>query len=111
VGACYLYNYNHAATVVLVRGEGTARTGERYQLKCSVYSNVSTVVWIKSGQLITSNGSGIFLDPLTTDDNISSSVLIFDPLAVSHEGSYTCQTSQAGTTASYTYFLSVDKSK
>ena len=103
----------HAATVVIVRAQGTARTGETYQLICTVtkdssISDTPLITWVVSGQQITSNGSGITLGPLVTNGTTSSSMLQFDPLTVMHEGDYTCQAVVGATNVSYRYSVTVE---
>lgn len=102
----------NTAILVLVRAQGVARTGEMYQLTCTVTrdrSIMNTMIsWVVSGEQITSNRSGIILRPLVTNDTTSSSVLQFDPLAVMHEGNYTCQATVGVTNISYTYIVDVE---
>ena len=70
--------------------------------------NTPLISWVVSGIQIASNGSGITLRPSVTNDTISSSVLEFDPLTVTHEGDYTCQAIVGTTNISYTYAVSVE---
>ena len=103
-----------AAVVVLVRAQGAARTGERYQLTCSVTRNDGTILditWMNSGGLITSNGSGLSLGPQMINGITSSSVLQFNPLAVRHESNYTCQSTFRAMTYSYTFPVLVTASE
>ena len=96
--------------MVLVRAQGVARTGERYQLTCTVTENVEgapTIAWMDSGGVIASNSSGITLGPVTTNGTISTSVLLFDPLTVGHGGNYTCQATLRAVNFSYTYSVAV----
>ena len=108
----HTFTYN-AAVVVLVHAQGMARTGEVYRLTCTVTKdgrimNPPIISWVLSGEQITSNGSGITLRPLVSTDTTSSSVLQFDPLAVMHEGDYTCQAVVGMTNISYTYSVAVE---
>ena len=66
---------------------------------------------MNSDGLISSNGSGLFLGPLLTNNTTSSSVLLFDPLTLVHEGSYTCKATFRAMTISYTYSITVATSK
>ncbi len=103
-----------AAVVVLVRAQGVARTGERYQLTCTVTENVGgapVIAWMNSGGVIASNRSGIALGPVMTNSTASTSVLLFDPLTVGHEGNYTCQATLRAVNFSYTYSVAVVASK
>ena len=100
------------AIVVLVRAQGTARTGEMYQLTCTVTKhnsimNTPVISWLVSGELIASNGSGITLSPTVSNDTTSVSVIQFDPLTVMHGGEYSCQAIVGVTNVSYTYPVSV----
>lgn len=98
---------------MLVRAQGTATTGERYQLTCTVtrnYGNIPVISWIGTDGQITSNSSGITLGPQMNNNDITSSVLLFDPLSVGHEGNYTCQ-ANAEEAFSYTYLVIVTTSK
>ena len=103
------------AVVILVRAQGISRTGERYQLTCSITHNngiAPTITWVNSDQQITSNRSGITLGPqMDYGNSSSSSVLIFDPLTVGHEGNYTCQATFGATVSTYTYTLLVSASE
>ena len=108
---CHLMN---TAVVVLVRAQGTAETGQRYQLTCTVTRNdgsVPVISWMNSGRLISSNMSGIFLGSLRTNGVMSSSELLFDPLILGHEGNYTCLAAFGATTFSYTYSVAVIASR
>lgn len=99
---------------MLVRAQGTARTGERYQLTCTVtrnYGNVPTITWIDAGGQITSNSSRISLGPQVNNDIISSSVLLLNPLSVGDEGNYTCQANSGAEAFSYTYLVAVTASE
>ncbi len=84
-------------------------------MTCSVTHNdgiAPTITWINSGQQITSNGSGITLGPqMNNGSSYSSSVLLFDPLAVGHEGNYTCQATFGAMVSMYTYTLLVTASE
>lgn len=99
--------------MVLVRAQGVPRTGEMYQLTCTVTKdqsimNTPLISWVVSGVQIASNGSGIILRPSVTNDTSSSSVLEFDPLTVTHEGDYICRAIVGTTNISYTYTISVE---
>lgn len=92
--------------MVLVRPRGMARTGDRYQLTCTVTTNdgnVSAISWRNSAELIASNSSRLYLGTLTTNGFTSTSVLAFDPLTVAHEDNYTCQAVVRAMTFSYMY--------
>lgn len=83
-----------------------ARTGEQYQLTCTVTSsagNVPSIVWMNSGEVIASNTSGTYLGMTVTNGITSSSVLLLTPLSVEHSGNYTCQATIVSMTYSYTY--------
>lgn len=100
--------------MVVVRAQGIARTGERYQLTCTVTSNDGStpmITWMNVDGQIASNTSGLSLLPAVTSGTTSSSLLLLDPLSVSHEGNYTCRAIVRGTTFSYTYFVGVVASK
>ncbi len=104
----------YVAVVVLIRAQGLARTGERYQLTCTVTKNdrsVPSINWMDLGGLITSDSSGMTLGPLMSNGTTSSSVLMFDPLAVQHGGNYTCQATFRSMTFSYTYSVVVATSE
>ncbi len=103
----------NTALVVLIRPQGVPRTGEMYQLTCTVTKDQSVVdtpliSWAISGVPLASNGSGITLRPSVANITTSSSVLEFDLLAVMHEGDYTCQAIVGTTNVSYTYTVSVE---
>ena len=111
--AVHLFVLIRAAIVVLVRAQGVPRTGEMYQLTCTVTKdqsirNTPLISWIMSGEQIASNGSGITLRSLATNDTTASSVLQFDSLTVMHEGDYICQAIVGTTNISYTYTVSVE---
>ena len=98
--------------MVLVHAQGVPRTGEMYQLICTVTKDQSVVdtpliSWVVSDVQLASNGSGITLRPSVDNTTTSSSVLEFDPLTVMHEGDYTCQAVVGTTNVSYTYTVSV----
>ncbi len=79
---------------MLVRAQGIATTGERYQLTCSVTKNsrdTISITWIDSLGSVISNGSGISLGLQIVNGTASVSTLVFDTLMVGHEGNYTCQ--------------------
>lgn len=100
------------AIVVLVRAQGTARTGEMYQLTCTVTKDNSimsapVISWLVSGEPLTTNGSGITLQPTVSNSTTSISVLQLDPLTVMHEGDYSCQAVVGTTNVSYTYPVAV----
>lgn len=111
--ALWLINSN-AAIVVLVRAQGVARTGQMYQLTCSItkdssITDIPSISWIfGSVERIASNGSGITLGPLMTNDTTSVSLLQFNPLSVTHEGDYTCEAVVGTTNISYTYSVTVE---
>lgn len=95
---------------MLVRAQGLANSGERYQLTCSVTSNngiAPMITWINSGLVLASNGSGLSLEPQITNGITSSSVLYFDPLSMGHDGNYTCQATLRAMSYSYTYTVIV----
>ena len=99
--------------MVLVRAQGVPRTGEMYQLTCTVTKDQSImdtplISWVVSGAPLASNGSGITLRPSVANVTITSSVLEFDLLTVMHEGDYTCQAIVGTTNISYTYPVSVE---
>lgn len=99
--------------MVLVRAQGTARTGEMYQLTCTVtkdssITDVPLINWVVSGEKITSNRSGITLISPVTNGTTSSSVLQFDQLTVLHEGDYACRAVVGTTNISYTYSVAVE---
>ena len=102
----------YPTAIVLVRAQGMARTGEMYQLTCTVTKhhsimNTPVISWLVSGELIISNGSGITLRPTMSNDTTSVSVIKFDPLTVMHGGDYSCQATVGVTNVSYTYPVSV----
>ena len=75
--------------------------GEKYSLTCTVMfngsSDVPNISWNTSLlDKTVSNGSGIY-----------SSVLYFEPLLFSHEGTYMCQVEVADITDVQTYHLKV----
>ena len=103
----------NTAVVVLVRAQGVARTGQMYQLTCTVtkdnsMSDTPIISWIFSGERITSNESGITLIPTVTNDTTSVSRLQFEPVAVMHEGDYICQAVVGTTNISYTYSVAIE---
>jgi hypothetical protein len=99
---------------VLVRAQGIATTGGAYQLICSAIreentTNLSTTVtWMGPNGHITTNGSGITLFPPEINSTTTSSTLKFSPLAVVHEGDYTCLAAIGATQNSYTYTVTVE---
>lgn len=102
----------NTAIVVLVRAQGMTRTGQTYQLMCTVTKDSSIVdtpviSWVVSGQRIASNGSGITLTPTVTNNTASVSQLQFEPLTVMHKGDYTCEAMVGITNISYTYSVIV----
>ena len=99
--------------MVLVRAQGVPRTGEMYQLTCTVTKDKSImdtplISWVVSGVPLASNGSGITLRPSVVNVTTNSSVLEFDLLTVMHEEDYTCQAIVGTTNVSYTYPVSVE---
>lgn len=109
----WLLGFKFAAFVVLIRAEGLATTGERYQLTCSVtMKNGSSpmIMWTNSDEVIISNSSGIFLGPQVTNGT-TSTVLQFYPLSTVHQGNYTCQASLGEETFSYSYLVMVTASE
>ena len=104
----------HVAVVVLVRTQGVARTGEMYQLTCSATraentTNLPTTIsWIGPNGQIVSNGSRSVLNPLEVNSTTTTSVLKFRPLAVVHEGDYTCLAAIGATQNSYSYTVTVE---
>ena len=109
----YKYHF-HIAVVVLVRAQGVPRTGEIYQLTCTATRAVNTtnlpttVTWIGPNGQIISNGSGIALNPFKVNSTTTTSVLTFSPLAVVHEGDYTCLAAIGATQNSYLYTVTVE---
>ena len=102
----------NTAIVILVRAQGMARTGQLYQLMCTVTKHSSIVdtpviSWVVSGQRTASNGSGITLTPTVMNNTTSVSRLQFDPLTVMHEGDYTCEAVVGITNILYTYSVAV----
>ena len=106
--------YFYVAIVVLVRAQGVARTGETYQLTClatraeNTTNLPTTITWIGPNGHIVSNGSGVTLYPLEINSTTTSSVLKFNPLAVIHEGDYSCLAAIGSTQNSYTYTVTVE---
>lgn len=103
-----------AAVSVVVRPNGMASTGERYQLTCTVTngaSNVPLITWMNSGALISSNTTDTYLGQIMTSGTVSTSVLVLNPLTVDHNGNYTCQAVLLGMTYTYTYPVIVMASK
>lgn len=100
---------------MLVRAQGTAGTGEEYQLTCTVTANdgsTPTITWTSSDVVITSNSSGMYVGPqMMTNGITSTSVLLFDPLSSEHQGNYTCQASVGEVVYSYTYLVTVTASE
>ena len=99
---------------MLVRADGMSRTGENFQLTCTVTSEggiTPTITWTNSGETIASNTSDTFLGLTVTSGPTSTSVLLINPLTVEHTGNYTCQTVIMGMTYSYTYPVIVTASK
>ena len=90
-----------------------ARTGERYELTCTVTNdgNIPMITWMDTDGLIAFNSSRVSLRPLTTIGTTSTSVLVFDPLSVRHGGDYTCQAIIGAMTFAYTYSVIVITSK
>ena len=99
---------------MLVRAQGTARTGEMYQLTCiatraeNVSNLPTTITWIGTDGHELSNGSGITLQQLDSNTTTTSSVLQFSALAVVHEGVYLCLAAIGTTQNSYTFTVTVE---
>ena len=99
---------------MLVRAQGVATTGEAYQLVCSATraentTNLPTAItWMGPNGHITTNGSGIALLPPESNSTTTRSTLKFYPLAVVHEGDYTCSAAIGATQNSYTYTVTVE---
>lgn len=102
------------AVVVLVRDQGVSRTGERYQLTCTVTksdSNVPVILWRNSNGMTISNGSGISVGPVLSNGTFSTSLVILNPLSRTHEGNYTCQATVGAVIYSYTFPVTVTTSE
>ena len=72
--------------------DGTA--GEIYSLECSVSvmgsADQPTITWLESGTEISSTTTRM-VSGMTGSAGTYSKILTFNPLAVSHAGTYTCK--------------------
>ena len=84
-----------------------------YQLICTVTKDRSIetapiISWMINGTLPISSENGITLrKTVLTNDSTSTSVIVFNTLAVMHEGDYVCSAALGGTILSYTYLVVV----
>ena len=82
------------AITVTVSSSGRATAGMVYSLTCNVSKTVGgltdspTAMWTTRGVAITS-GNGITVSDITGDTTVTS-ILTFNPLRTSHEGSFVC---------------------
>ena len=83
------------AVTATVSSSDIAIAGMIYNLTCTVSKTVDgllnspTATWTTAGGGAVSNGNEITVSTMTTDDT-AISILTFDPLRTSHEGSYSC---------------------
>ena len=100
--------------MIVVRAQGQANTGERYNLTCTVTDNDGSfpiISWVTSDGSPVSNNSGLFLQPIMTIETSTISVVSFNPLSFMHQNSYTCAATVKDMTFAYTYPVKVNTSK
>ena len=85
----------HAALIVLIHATGNTTAGSEFTLTCTAVEDenitgIPEIIWTGPNGPVSTSDIGITLDDPVTVGATTTSLLLFSPLSVYHDGEYTC---------------------